>query len=328
MAACVSMDVEVPGRGPPGLGAVRPSITIPAVKPISFNPEALPGAPRHNLPSPSAVEAATALTAWSVGAEGAGQPPMDEYEDEDEAPLPPMVQPAAPALHATRSGGAPFVRAPRYDHRSAGDSPTLQSDLHKVLEDAQPVAQFVRTLHRLAEGPFAETLCQWSESGRRIVFPDPELFGETVCPQFFRHSKWTSFSRMLNMYEFRKVSSSQRNAQNQSLALDETCRRRPLPMVFEHPHFNRENPQLHLIVRRKRKKARGAPGAEAKPTVHAEAQYQALREPISELEDRLHGLERENSDLAGRNKQLEGRLRELELENAFLRSRDLDLHLP
>ena len=174
---------------------------------------------------------------------------------------------------------------------------------------------------------------------------------------------------MLNMYEFRKVSSSQRNAQNQSMALDETRRRRPLPVVFEHEHFNRENPQLrrpgwcfldarreewlpldacrgsrpsrrasrrpvtshwwsarrHLIIRRKRKKTRDA---EAKQVVVAEAQYQSLREPISELESRLHGLELENSELAERNKQLEGRLRELELENAFLRSRDLDLHLP
>ena len=43
----------------------------------------------------------------------------------------------------------------------------------------RPVAPFVRTLYALLEGPYDETLCEWSENGRRIVFPDPTLFAET-----------------------------------------------------------------------------------------------------------------------------------------------------
>jgi len=35
----------------------------------------------------------------------------------------------------------------------------------------RPIAPFVRTLYALLEGPYDETLCEWSEDGRRIVFP-------------------------------------------------------------------------------------------------------------------------------------------------------------
>ena len=47
--------------------------------------------------------------------------------------------------------------------------------------------------------------CHWSDDGERVVFLDSDAFARDVCPRYFRHSKWTSFARMLNMYEFRKV---------------------------------------------------------------------------------------------------------------------------
>jgi len=110
----------------------------------------------------------------------------------------------------------------------------------------RPIAPFVRTLYALLEGPYDETLCEWSENGRRIVFPDPIQFAETVCPQCFRHSKWTSFSRMLNMYDFRKVSSERGDA---------PARAGLAPMVFEHDSFRRGGQgELYLVQRRKRKK--------------------------------------------------------------------------
>ena len=55
---------------------------------------------------------------------------------------------------------------------------------------------------------------------------------ETVCPQCFRHSKWTSFSRMLNMYDFEKVSSSPRSGAA-------PARAGLAPMVFENVNFRR-----------------------------------------------------------------------------------------
>ncbi|KAH8058246.1 DNA binding protein [Aureococcus anophagefferens] len=65
--------------------------------------------------------------------------------------------------------------------------------------------EIVRTLFSLLNGPFAETLIAWSDDGERIVIADPPRFAEEICPKFFRHKNWTSFSRLLNMYEFHKI---------------------------------------------------------------------------------------------------------------------------
>jgi len=91
-----------------------------------------------------------------------------------------------------------------------------------------PVPPFVKTLWDLVSGRPEETLCQWDTCGRRVVFTDPQRFAAQVCPQHFRHSNWSSFSRMLNMYDFRKVSRKPRAAVGGSQV-----------QVFEHDHFRR-----------------------------------------------------------------------------------------
>ena len=148
----------------------------------------------------------------------------------------------------------------------------------------RPIAPFVRTLYALLEGPYDETLCEWSENGRRIVFPDPTQFAETVCPQAFRHSKWSSFSRMLNIYDFRKVSSTPRSGAA-------PARAGLAPMVFEHDSFRRGGQgELYLVQRRKRKKPE-----DGQRDADREAEVASLRSRVTELERRLSQLEAENS---------------------------------
>ena len=158
----------------------------------------------------------------------------------------------------------------------------------------RPIAPFVRTLYALLEGPYDETLCEWSENGRRIVFPDPTQFAETVCPQCFRHSKWTSFSRMLNMYDFEKVSSSPRSGAA-------PARAGLAPMVFENVNFRRGGQgELYLVQRRRRKKPEDAQRDTAR-----EAEVASLRSRITELERRLSQLETENAQLRSRDYSLQ-----------------------
>ena len=85
---------------------------------------------------------------------------------------------------------------------------------------------------------------------------------------------------MLNMYDFRKVSSTPRSG-------DAPARAGLPPMVFEHDSFRRGGQgELYLVQRRKRKKPE-----DARRDADREAEVASLRSRITELERRLSQLE-------------------------------------
>ena len=45
----------------------------------------------------------------------------------------------------------------------------------------------------------------WSAAGDEIVVADTRRFADEVCPLYFKHRNWTSFARMMNMYDFVKT---------------------------------------------------------------------------------------------------------------------------
>lgn len=45
----------------------------------------------------------------------------------------------------------------------------------------------------------------WSEDGETFVVKNTDVFEKTIIPQFFKHSKFSSFVRQLNFYGFRKI---------------------------------------------------------------------------------------------------------------------------
>lgn len=49
------------------------------------------------------------------------------------------------------------------------------------------------------------TTAAWGEDGLTFVVKNPETFEKNIIPQFFKHSKFTSFVRQLNFYGFRKI---------------------------------------------------------------------------------------------------------------------------
>ena len=99
---------------------------------------------------------------------------------------------------------------------------------------------------------------------------------------------------MLNIYDFRKVSSTPRSGAA-------PARVGLAPMVFEHDSFRRGGQgELYLVQRRKRKKHEGA-----QRDADREAEVQSLRSRVTELERRLSQLEAENAQLRSRDYSLQ-----------------------
>lgn len=61
----------------------------------------------------------------------------------------------------------------------------------------------VKTYDMVSTSP--EHLAAWSEDGETFVVKNPEEFAKQVIPNYFDHSKFSSFSRQLNFYGFKKV---------------------------------------------------------------------------------------------------------------------------
>ena len=50
-----------------------------------------------------------------------------------------------------------------------------------------------------------DSIIGWSEDGTQILRKETDRFAAEVCPKFFRHRNFNSFTRLLNMYQFHKV---------------------------------------------------------------------------------------------------------------------------
>ena len=99
------------------------------------------------------------------------------------------------------------------------------------VDASTPIAPFVQQLFKLVtEGMHI----RWAADGAALVIPNTQKFAADRCPVYFKHSNWTSFARMLNMYEFRRRKSADGSA------------------IFTHPHFTRDGARLARVVRKKR----------------------------------------------------------------------------
>ena len=181
-------------------------------------PGGMPGMPPMGMPMPGTPEAAF-LAAQCGGATMMGQ-----------------------------MAGGPMGMSPGMPMMKPGDSERGMKDAAEMLHNAAMVMKrrrcivavdevpgFVRTVYTLLRVCDPEIIA-WSDDGTQIVIKEAERFASEICPKFFRHRNFNSFTRLLNMYQFHKVPSVQRDSKD---------------VCFEHPHFQRGRDDLLPLVQRK-----------------------------------------------------------------------------
>ena len=153
------------------------------------------------------------------------------------------------------------------------------------VDAAAPVAPFVQQLFKMVgEGLHVA----WAADGAALVIPNTQKFAADRCPVYFKHSNWTSFARMLNMYEFRRRKSADGSA------------------VFAHPHFTRDGARLARVVRKKR-----ASSSSTWEDIDAEGKTLAAEDVAKAVASGV--------DWRHRCRELRRRVEQLEAENARLR---------
>ncbi|CAG8578629.1 1932_t:CDS:2, partial [Racocetra persica] len=94
---------------------------------------------------------------------------------------------------------------------------------------------------RLLDGDEYKEYLTWNETGDVFVICNMDEFAQNVLPKFFKHCKFTSFVRQLNIYGFYRVSDARKSKHVRS---KHAC-------VFSHSQFRRGRQDLLPNIRRK-----------------------------------------------------------------------------
>ncbi|ETW86286.1 hypothetical protein HETIRDRAFT_242938, partial [Heterobasidion irregulare TC 32-1] len=111
------------------------------------------------------------------------------------------------------------------------------------------VPQFLQKLYEIVNDPSNNDMIRWSDNGDSFVVLDHERLSREVLGRWFKHQKFASFVRQLNMYGFHKIPHLQQGV----LKSDSDTE----IWNFEHPHFHRGQPDLLCFIQRKKQAAQG-----------------------------------------------------------------------
>jgi len=130
--------------------------------------------------------------------------------------------------------------------------PAITKKVFPVNDASQDIPIFLRKTYHMVD-TCDPAVCSWSEDGETFVVKHPKKFEQDIIPQFFKHSKFSSFVRQLNFYAFRKIKT------NDSIRIDTALEAATANYWrFFHPKFQKGKPEWLQEIKRSSSTPRGA----------------------------------------------------------------------
>jgi len=106
------------------------------------------------------------------------------------------------------------------------------------------IPPFVQKLSSFLEEGKNEDLIRWSNKGDSFIVLDEDEFARKLIPELFKHNKYASFVRQLNMYGFHKRVGLSDNSMRASE------RKNKSPSEYSNPYFRRGHPNLLWLIQK------------------------------------------------------------------------------
>lgn len=141
----------------------------------------------------------------------------------------------------------------------------------------------------MVNDPSTDDLICWAEDGKSFFVNRQEDFARKVLPRFFKHNKFSSFVRQLNMYGFHKVPHLQQGV----LETDSDSER----WEFSNPNFQRNKPELLTLVTRKKGVSADEKELSGVDLQHILEEIKSIKRHQMSISTQLQNIQRDNQIL-------------------------------
>eukprot|EP00542_Grammatophora_oceanica_P018981 CAMPEP_0194049292 /NCGR_PEP_ID=MMETSP0009_2-20130614/30229_1 /TAXON_ID=210454 /ORGANISM="Grammatophora oceanica, Strain CCMP 410" /LENGTH=395 /DNA_ID=CAMNT_0038695405 /DNA_START=99 /DNA_END=1286 /DNA_ORIENTATION=- len=140
-----------------------------------------------------------------------------------------------------------------------------------------------------------QSVAAWSEDGKTFVVKKVDVFEKIIIPQFFKHSKFSSFVRQLNFYGFRKIKYADTIKIDAKLEAETANFWR-----FRHEKFLKGRPELLIEIKRSNSSTNASAEAshhraliakkDAEETTHLKSEVNVLKKRIEAMTKNIDDL--------------------------------------
>ncbi|KZT00387.1 uncharacterized protein LAESUDRAFT_718183 [Laetiporus sulphureus 93-53] len=181
------------------------------------------------------------------------------------------------------------------EHQVALARTTRGESSHLSKAARQVVPPFLQKLYECADFALTEvlgsstilgmmSLSAGQKMGIRSTYSvlNHERFAREVLGRWFKHQKFTSFVRQLNMYGFHKIPHLQQGVLKSDTDTE--------PWNFEHPHFHRGQPDLLCLIQRKKQPANNADEADLSDAANPSASVNGTPGQVLDINTIVNGI--------------------------------------